>query len=157
MAKETKSRVVFQRSALGTRIALLVMLCVCIAAMAVAGLAIYTAKRDTAALRQQALDLEKRNEQLEEYLSKLGSVDAIVRIAQEELGLYPDGAAMAYGSENAPETLAHGLFAALRDLDSKEIPKIYARCPSGGGVTYAVANRLKKAAGFHIVEGDKNL
>ena len=65
MAKETKSRVVFQRSALGTRIALLVMLCVCIAAMAVAGLAIYTAKRDTAALRQQALDLEKRNEQLE--------------------------------------------------------------------------------------------
>ena len=25
----------------------------------------------------------------------------------------------------------------------------------GGGVTYAVANRLKKAAGFHIVEGDK--
>lgn len=90
MAKETKSRVVFQRSALGTRIALLVMLCVCIAAMAVAGLAIYTAKRDTAALRQQALDLEKRNEQLEEYL-KLGSVDAIVRIAQEELGLYlPD-------------------------------------------------------------------
>lgn len=91
MAKETKSRVVFQRSTLGTRIALLVMLCVCIAAMAVAGLAIYTAKRDTATLRQQALDLEKRNEQLEEYLSKLGSVDAIVRIAQEELGLYlPD-------------------------------------------------------------------
>ena len=82
---------VFQRSALGTRIALLVMLCVCIAAMAVAGLAIHTAKRDTAALRQQALDLEKRNEQLEEYLSKLGSVDTIVRIAQEELGLYlPD-------------------------------------------------------------------
>ena len=67
------------------------MLCVCIAAMAVAGLAIHTAKRDTAALRQQALDLEKRNEQLEEYLSKLGSVDTIVRIAQEELGLYlPD-------------------------------------------------------------------
>ena len=73
---------------------------------------------------------------------------------QEELGLYPEGVAMAYGSKNMPETLAHGLFAALRDLDSKEIPKIYARCPSGGGVTYAVANRLKKAAGFHIVEGD---
>ena len=74
---------------------------------------------------------------------------------REELGLYPDGVAMAYGSESAPETLAHGLFAALRELDSEEIPTIYARCPSGGGVTYAVANRLKKAAGFHIVEGDK--
>ena len=74
---------------------------------------------------------------------------------QEEVELYPAGVAMAYGSEKQPETLAHGLFGALRDLDSKDIPTIYARCPSGGGVTYAVANRLKKAAGFHIVEGDK--
>lgn len=76
---------------------------------------------------------------------------------EEELGLYPRGTALAYGSRDKPETLAHGLFGALRDLDSKEIPTIYARCPSGGGVTYAVANRLKKAAGFHIVEGDKSL
>lgn len=76
---------------------------------------------------------------------------------EEELGLYPRGTALAYGSRDKPETLAHGLFGALRDLDSKEILTIYARCPSGGGVTYAVANRLKKAAGFHIVEGDKSL
>ena len=49
-----------------------------------------------------------------------------------------------------------GCLAPWRDLDSKDIPTIYARCPSGGGVTYGlVANRLKKAAGFHIVGGDK--
>ena len=87
-------------------------------------------------------------------LRHLGPKDRVLCF-QEELGLYPEGVSMAYGSEKEPETLAHGLFAALRDLDSKDIPTIYARCPSGGGVTYAVANRLKKAAGFHIVEGDK--
>ena len=29
-------------------------------------------------------------------------------------------------------------------------PAIYARCPSGGGVTYAVANRLKKRRDFTL-------
>ncbi len=73
---------------------------------------------------------------------------------REELFLYPADAALSYGSEAQPETLARGLFGALRELDRASIKTIYARCPSGGGVTYAVANRLKKAAGFHIVEGD---
>lgn len=76
---------------------------------------------------------------------------------REELNLYPLDRALAYGFEAEPETLARGLFAALRELDREDIKTIYARCPSGGGVTYAVANRLKKAAGFHIVEGDKEL
>ena len=72
----------------------------------------------------------------------------------EELALYPGGCAMAYGSEHQPETLARGLFAALRELDRAEIKTIYARCPTDSGAGYAVANRLKKAAGFHIVAGD---
>ena len=87
-------------------------------------------------------------------LARLDPQDRVLCF-QEELSLYPEGTALAYGSEANPETLARGLFAALRALDSEEIKTIYARCPSGGGVTYAVANRLKKAAGFHIVEGDK--
>ncbi|MBQ9268208.1 MAG: threonylcarbamoyl-AMP synthase [Oscillospiraceae bacterium] len=74
---------------------------------------------------------------------------------EEELPLYPEGTATAYGEETRPETLARGLFAALRELDRADIRTIYARCPSGGGVTYAVANRLKKAAGFHVVKGDE--
>lgn len=74
---------------------------------------------------------------------------------EEELPLYPGGIARSYGLAAQPETLAQGLFAALRELDSPDIPTIYARCPTGGGVTYAIANRLKKAAGFHIIEGDR--
>ncbi|MDD6023915.1 MAG: L-threonylcarbamoyladenylate synthase [Oscillospiraceae bacterium] len=87
-------------------------------------------------------------------LPRLGDHDRVL-CYEEELGLYPPEKALAYGREQEPETLARGLFAALRQLDSAEIQTIYARCPSGGGTAYAVANRLKKAAGFHIVNGEE--
>ena len=60
----------------------------------------------------------------------------------------------AYGREDAPETLSAGLFAALRALDVPGVQRIFARCPEGGGIAYAVQNRLRKSAGFHIVNGD---
>ena len=71
---------------------------------------------------------------------------------QEELPLYENCNPTAYGSRADNRSLATGLFSALRDLDRPEIRTIYARCPQGGGVAYAVGNRLKKAAGFHIVD-----
>lgn len=79
---------------------------------------------------------------------------SMVLCFDEELDLYPESIALSYGAEARPETLARGLFAALRQLDREDIHTIYARCPVGGGMVYAVANRLKKAAAFHIVEGD---
>ena len=51
-------------------------------------------------------------------------------------------------------TLSAGLFVALRDLDRPDIRTIYARCPEGGGVAYAVGNRLKKAAAFRVVDAE---
>lgn len=74
---------------------------------------------------------------------------------EEELPLYEGCSPRAYGREADTATLAHGLFAALRELDRAEIRTIFARCPEGTGVTYAVQNRLKKAAGFHIVTEDQ--
>ena len=71
---------------------------------------------------------------------------------EEELPLYADCAPLAYGKEADVNTLSAGLFAALRELDDPAIHKVYARCPEGGGVAYAVQNRLKKAAAFHIVD-----
>ncbi|MFI3312998.1 MAG: L-threonylcarbamoyladenylate synthase [Eubacteriales bacterium] len=70
---------------------------------------------------------------------------------QEELELYEGFCPIAYGRLSQPETLAQGLFAALRDLDGKGYTTVYARCPQGDGVSYAVANRLKKAAAFTVV------
>ena len=73
---------------------------------------------------------------------------------QEELPLYEGCAPLAYGREAEPETLSAGLFSALRILDDPRIGQVFARCPEGGGVAYAVQNRLKKAAAFHIVNAE---
>ena len=45
-------------------------------------------------------------------------------------------------------------FIALRQLDDPAVCKVYARCPEGEGVAYAVQNRLKKAAAFQIVQAE---
>ena len=74
---------------------------------------------------------------------------------EEELPLYAGYAPLAYGREDDPATLSAGLFAALRILDDPAVRRVYARCPVGGGVAYAVQNRLNKAAGFHIVNAEE--
>lgn len=75
----------------------------------------------------------------------------------EELPLYAGCAPLSYGEESDVATLSAGLFAALRELDDPSIHRVYARCPVGGGVAYAVQNRLKKAAAFHIVDAEVEL
>ena len=76
---------------------------------------------------------------------------------EEELPLYEGCAPLSYGLEADVNTLSAGLFAALRELDDPSIHQVYARCPVGGGVAYAVQNRLKKAAAFHIVDAEEEL
>ena len=73
----------------------------------------------------------------------------------EELPLYEGCAPLSYGNEADVNTLSAGLFAALRELDDPAIHRVYARCPVGGGVAYAVQNRLKKAAAFHIIDAEE--
>ena len=73
---------------------------------------------------------------------------------EEELPLYADCAPLSYGKEADVNTLSAGLFAALRELDDPRIRQVFARCPVGGGVAYAVQNRLRKAAAFHIVDAE---
>ena len=73
---------------------------------------------------------------------------------EEELPLYEDCDPLSYGRESDVDTLSAGLFAALRVLDDPNIQMVFARCPVGGGVAYAVQNRLKKAAAFHIIDAE---
>ena len=73
----------------------------------------------------------------------------------EELPLYEGCEPLSYGLEADVNTLSAGLFAALRELDDPAIHQVYARCPVGGGVAYAVQNRLKKAAAFHVVDAEE--
>ena len=73
---------------------------------------------------------------------------------EEELPLYEGCDPLSYGRESDVDTLSAGLFAALRVLDDPNIQMVFARCPVGGGVAYAVQNRLKKAAAFHIIDAE---
>ena len=73
----------------------------------------------------------------------------------EELPLYETCNPLSYGYESDVDTLSAGLFSALRELDDPKVHRVYARCPVGGGVAYAVQNRRKKAAAFHIVDAEE--
>jgi len=50
------------------------------------------------------------------------------------------------------EEQARHIFDALRHFDHTSVPAIWAQCPDASGIGLAIANRLNKAAGFHIIE-----
>ena len=52
---------------------------------------------------------------------------------------------------------ARHVFDALRTFDGTDVTEIFAQCPDDGGMGLAVANRLKKAAGFHLIDADHPL
>ena len=56
------------------------------------------------------------------------------------------------GSELDKSEQARRVFDALRKFDATSVPEIYAQCPDEAGLGLAIGNRLKKAAGFHVVE-----
>jgi len=57
-----------------------------------------------------------------------------------------------YGSSKDYSKQAAHLFGALRKLDNMDISAIYAQTPDENGLGFAIANRLKKAAGDNIVD-----
>ncbi|MDD5931139.1 MAG: L-threonylcarbamoyladenylate synthase [Oscillospiraceae bacterium] len=52
------------------------------------------------------------------------------------------------------QTQAQRVFDALRSFDESGVTEIYAQCPDNRGLGLAIGNRLKKAAGFHVVQAD---
>ena len=58
------------------------------------------------------------------------------------------------GPSNDKLAQAQRVFDALRTFDNSDVTEILAQCPDSRGLGLAVGNRLKKAAGFHIVESD---
>ncbi|RKJ77005.1 threonylcarbamoyl-AMP synthase [Butyricicoccus sp. 1XD8-22] len=55
------------------------------------------------------------------------------------------------GTAADPLTQARRIFDALRQFDETDVHEIYTQCPADEGIGLAVANRLKKAAGFKVV------
>lgn len=52
---------------------------------------------------------------------------------------------------------AQHVFDALRTFDDTDVQEIFAQCPDESGLGLAVSNRLKKAAGFHVIEAPRPL
>ena len=58
---------------------------------------------------------------------------------------------MSAGSRMDEITIAHNLFAVLRDMDEKSVDFIVAEGISQKKLGYAIMNRMKKAAGQHVI------
>lgn len=56
------------------------------------------------------------------------------------------------GDREHPETIAHNLFDALRSFDSTAAEVIYSEAFEEGEIAGAIMNRLRKAAGYHILD-----
>lgn len=89
------------------------------------------------------------------YIHKQYQAGDRVLCFAEELPLYETCNPLSYGLESDVNTLSAGLFSALRELDDPAVHRVYARCPEGEGVAYAVQNRLKKAAAFQIINAEE--
>ncbi len=59
-----------------------------------------------------------------------------------------------YGSRRNPASAAHELFDALRRLDEQGASRVFAAAPDPDGIGLAVYNRLLRAAGFEVMDGE---
>ena len=73
---------------------------------------------------------------------------------EEFAGLFSKQVVRSLGPTSDKQLQAQRVFEALRSFDSSSVTEIYAQCPDNRGLGLAIGNRLKKAAGFHVVEAD---
>ena len=75
-------------------------------------------------------------------------------VYQERLRTVTDGELdlAVIGSRRDPSTIAHNLFDVLRSFDGQQVDRIYSESFEGGQLGDAIMNRLKKAAGYHIID-----
>ena len=85
--QEQPVKVVFRRSPVAARVAVLVVLLVCTALLVTLSFMTAEARQKAAALKQQAAELEQQNAALEERIDGLNTLEGIEQIAKEELGL----------------------------------------------------------------------
>lgn len=84
-------------------------------------------------------------------LQHAGGEDGIICFSEYQ-ARFPQINLVSLGSEHDLAEQGRRLFSALRHFDQTEVKHIWAQCPQSSGLGFAIANRLKKAAGFHIVE-----
>ena len=114
----------------------------------------------------ETVEIELRRERPEDYRETEEVVRAISRMAAEReseglsvgiictdetRALYPCGVVRSMGVRARQETIAHNLYAVLREFDDLNADVIYSESFEGGELSQAIMNRLCKAAGYHMM------
>lgn len=86
------------------------------------------------------------------YIASHLTAQAGVICFDEFAGQFDGHIVRTIGRADDPAAQAHAIFDALRAFDDTDVTAIFAQCPDDLGIGLAVANRLKKAAGFHVIE-----
>ncbi len=88
-----------------------------------------------------------------EIASRVGPNTGVICF-DEFTRLFPHQVVRSLGPYEDKQMHAQRLFHLLRSFDLSTVTEILAQCPDSRGIGLAVGNRLKRAAGFHVVESD---
>lgn len=94
--------------------------------------------------------IEKINEMVHYYIGNGKSVGILA--SEENCKRYKEGKVISLGSTYRLEDVAHNLFETLRRFDDIGVDIILSESFEEKGVGIAIMNRLKKAAGYNIID-----
>ena len=89
----------------------------------------------------------------QEILRRVGPTSGVICF-EEFADLFREQEVHTLGPAGDKLVQAQRVFDALRTFDTSDVTEIFAQCPDNRGLGLAIGNRLKKAAGFHVVEAD---
>lgn len=87
MAKRKKTRVVFRKTSPMVKVLILVTVLLSTIALVAIYASIEESHRRYEAMRQEAGKLEENNQDLSQQIEEMGTLESIIRIAMERLGL----------------------------------------------------------------------
>ena len=106
MAKQkspfSRIRLVYRRSSTALKCVVLATLVVCSVALVSLSVSLHRTKQKTEELRDQAIELQEENRQLQQSIDLADTVEGIKQIAQDELGLVDPEAEFFYPEEENP-------------------------------------------------------
>ncbi|MBE0466417.1 MAG: L-threonylcarbamoyladenylate synthase, partial [Candidatus Desulforudis sp.] len=88
--------------------------------------------------------------------ARAGGRSAVILAPGDQADDYPEDRVVVCGASGAPESVAAGLYGALRECDRLGVDLILAAGLPPEGLGRAVLNRLRKAAGRIITVGDES-
>lgn len=102
--------------------------------------------------------VEGAADQVAKYLNTLARQEeqaggrAGILACDETAGLYQSGLVKSIGSRSSDQTIARHLYQALREFDQERVTCIYSEAFDTPQMGQAIMNRLRKAAGHHVIQ-----